>query len=89
LSDCALVCGCPGGRAAAQRDDGTYPGYQADLAWFNWTSIEVGVPAGAEVNVPLEVNIPGGESGYNMFYAKLESTKWTPTAVDTGILYII
>ena len=69
--------------------EGTYPGYQADLAWFNWTSIEVGVPAGAEVNVPLEVNIPGGESGYKMFYAKLESTKWTPTAMDTGILYII
>ena len=68
--------------------EGTYPGYQADLTWFNWTSIEVGVPAGAVVNVLLEVNIPGGESGYNMFYAKLESTKWTPTAMDTGILYI-
>ena len=69
--------------------EGTYPGYQADLIWFNWTSIEVGVPAGAEVNVLLEVSIPSGESGYKMFYAKLESTKWTPTAMDTGILYII
>jgi len=69
--------------------EGVYPGYEADLAWFNWTSKYVKVPAGAEVKVPLEVNIPAGESGYKVFYAKLESTKWTPTAMDTGILYII
>jgi hypothetical protein len=69
--------------------EGVYPGYEANLTWFNWTSTDVKVPAGAEVNVPLEVNIPAGESGYKMFYAKLESTKWTPTAMDTGILYTI
>jgi len=49
----------------------------------------VNVSAGAVVNVPLEVSIPAGESGYKVFYAKLESTKWTPTAIDTGILYIV
>ena len=69
--------------------EGIYPGYEANLTWFNWTSKYVKVPKGGEVNVPLEVNIPGGESGYKVFYAKLESTKWTPTAMDTGILYII
>jgi len=69
--------------------EGVYPGYEANLTWFNWTSKYVKVPAGAVVNVPLEVDIPAGESGYKVFYAKLESTKWTPTAMDTGILYIV
>ena len=69
--------------------EGVYPGYEANLTWFNWTSKYVKVPAGAVVNVPLEVDIPAGESGYKVFYAKLESTKWTPTAIDTGILYIV
>ncbi len=69
--------------------EGVYPGYEANLTWFNWTSKYVKVPAGAVVNVPLEVSIPAGESGYKVFYAKLESTKWTPTAIDTGILYIV
>ena len=69
--------------------EGVYPGYEANLAWFNWTSKYVKVPAGATVKVPLKVNIPVGESGYKVFYAKLESTKWTPTAMDTGVLYII
>ena len=69
--------------------EGVYTGYEANLTWFNWTSIDVKVPAGAEVNVPLEVNIPAGESGYKMFYAKLESTKWTPTAMDTGVVNIV
>ena len=68
--------------------EGVYPGYEANLTWFNWTSRYVKVPGGATVKVPLEVNIPVGESGYKVFYAKLESTKWTPTAMDTGILYI-
>ena len=67
---------------------GVYSGYEANLTWFNWTSQYVKVPAGAVVNVPLKVSIPTGESGYKVFYAKLESTKWTPTAMDTGILYI-
>jgi len=48
----------------------------------------VKVPAGAVVNIPLEVDIPIGESGYKVFYANLESTKWTPTAMDTGVLHI-
>jgi len=69
--------------------EGVYPGYEANLTWFNWTSRYVKVPGGATVKVPLEVNIPVGESGYKVFYAKLESTKWTPTAMDTGILYIV
>jgi len=69
--------------------EGVYPGYEANLTWFNWTSKYVKVPAGATVKVPLKVNIPTGESGYKVFYAKLESTKWTPTAMDTGILYIV
>jgi len=69
--------------------EGVYPGYEANLTWFNWTSKYVKVPAGAVVNVPLEVDIPAGESGYKVFYAKLGSTKWTPTAMDTGILYIV
>jgi len=63
--------------------------YEANMTWFNWTSKYVKVPAGAEVKVPLNVTVPAGESsGYKMFYAKLESTKWTPTAMDTGVLYI-
>ncbi|MDI6886250.1 MAG: carboxypeptidase regulatory-like domain-containing protein [archaeon] len=69
--------------------EGVDPLYKANLTWFNWTSKYVKVPAGGEVKVPLEVSIPGGESGYKVFYAKLESTKWTPTAMDTGVLYII
>ena len=68
--------------------EGVYPGYEANLTWFNWTSKYVKVPAGAVVNVPLEVDIPAGESGYKVFYAKLGSTKWTSTAMDTGVLYI-
>jgi len=48
----------------------------------------VNVSAGAVVNIPLEVDIPIGESGYKVFYANLESTKWTPTAMDTGVLHI-
>ena len=68
--------------------EGVYTGYEANLTWFNWTSKYVKVPAGGEVNVPLEVSIPAGESGYKMFYAKLESTKWTPTAMDTGVVNI-
>jgi len=68
--------------------DGLPAGYQADLTWFNWTSKYVKVPKGGEVKVPLEASILAGESGYKVFYAKLESTKWTPTAMDTGILYI-
>ena len=69
--------------------EGAYSGYEANLTWFNWTSKYVKVPAGATVKVLLEVDIPAGESGYKVFYAKLESTKWTPTAMDTGVLYII
>ena len=68
--------------------EGIYPGYEANLTWFNWTSRYVKVPGGATVKVPVEVT-PTGKNEYKMFYAKLESTKWTPTAMDTGVLYII
>lgn len=67
-----------------------YPyGSVNNLTCFNWTSRYVKVPTDAEVKVPLEVNIPNGESGYKVFYAKLELRKWAPTVMGTGILYMI
>jgi len=32
------------------------------------------------------VKVPAGAT-VKVFYAKLESTKWTPTAMDTGVLH--
>lgn len=68
--------------------DGLPEPYKADLSWLNWTEADVEIPAGGEVVIPLEVNIPGDASGYKMFRANGESTKWTATGFDTGILFV-
>ena len=65
-------------------------GYEADLAWFNWTSQEVEVASKGEATIPLNADIPAGVSaaGYKAFFVVVESTKWTPVAVDIGIFNI-
>lgn len=64
-------------------------GWKADMRWFNWTSIKVGIPAGGEAVIPLRADIPDDIApGYKAFRAVAESTKWTPTAFDTGIFNI-
>ena len=69
--------------------DGLPDAYKADLAWFAWTDKTIPVAAGGTEDIPLTVNIPSGTgSGYKMFRVMVESTTWTPTAYDTGIIYI-
>ncbi len=64
-------------------------GWRADLAWFNWTSTYVRIPAGGEALIPLRADIPPDAStGYKAFRAVASSTKWTPSAFDTGVFYI-
>lgn len=64
------------------------PDWQADLAWFNWTSTEVEIPSRGEAVIPLRVEIPAGVSGSRAFRAVVKSTKWTPVAFDSGIFSI-
>jgi hypothetical protein len=68
--------------------NGLPPAYQADLSWFNWTDTTVAIPAGGEALILLRADIPDGVSGYKAFRAMVESTKWTPKAMDTGIFSI-
>lgn len=62
--------------------------YQANLAWFNWTSAKVFVPAGSSITLQLAVNIPPeASSGYKIFKAEATSTAWTNGyAKDSGII---
>ncbi|MFZ2070898.1 MAG: CARDB domain-containing protein [Halobacteriota archaeon] len=63
--------------------------WKADLAWFNWTSKEVAIPAGGEVLIPLRADVPTGvPAGKKAFRVVVESTLWTPTVFDTGFLEI-
>jgi len=65
-------------------------GWRADLSWFNWTSTLVRVPAGGEAVIPLRADIPGdAPKGYKAFRAVASSTKWTPSAFDTGVFHIL
>jgi hypothetical protein len=64
--------------------------WKADLAWFNWTSTEVAIPAGGEVMIPLRADVPTGvPAGKKAFRVVVESTLWTPTVFDTGFLEIL
>ncbi len=64
------------------------PHWQADLAWFNWTSTYVEIPSRGEAVIPLRVEIPADVSGSKAFRAVAKSTKWTPVAYDSGIFSI-
>jgi hypothetical protein len=70
-------------------NDSLPPAWRADLSWFNWTSQEVAIPAGGEVMIPLMADVPTGVPGKKAFRVVVESTLWTPTAIDTGILEIL
>ena len=64
--------------------------WKADLAWFNWTSTEVAIPAGGEILIPLRADVPTNvPAGTKAFRVVVESTLWTPTVFDTGILEIL
>ncbi|KAF5435942.1 Serine protease, subtilase family, partial [Candidatus Methanophagaceae archaeon] len=66
------------------------PDWRADLSWFNWTSTEVAIPAGGEVLIPLRADVPTNvPAGTKAFRVVVESTLWTPTVFDTGILEIL
>ncbi|MFZ2070895.1 MAG: hypothetical protein WAV32_04750 [Halobacteriota archaeon] len=64
------------------------PDWQADMAWFNWTSTYVAIPGRGEAVIPLRAEIPAGVSGHKAFRAVAKSTKWTPVAYDSGIFSI-
>jgi len=68
--------------------DGIPVGYEANLSWFNWTETYVEIPSRGEAVIPLRASIPAGVSGYKAFRAVVESTKWGPTAFDSGIFSI-
>jgi hypothetical protein len=68
--------------------DGIPPAYQADLSWFNWTDTTVQIPAGQEIVLPVEVDIPDGIAGYKSFGVKAESTKWSSDAQDYGAVLV-
>ncbi len=61
---------------------------RADLAWFNWTSKLVEIPARKEVTIPIRVEIPSGISGTKAFRVYVNSTTWRSSAYDTGGLKI-
>jgi len=65
--------------------------YQADLAWFSWTSVKVFVPAGSSITLQLTAAIPSETStGYKIFRAEATSTTWTKGyAKDSGIIRVI
>ena len=69
-------------------DSSLPPDWQTNLTWFNWSSTYIEIPSRGEAVVPLRADIPTGVSGYRAFRVKVESTKWTPTAFDTGIFDI-
>ena len=69
--------------------DGIPAGYQADLTWFSWTDTTVQIPAGGEIVLPIEVDIPSGISlGYKSFGVKVGSTKWSSNAQDYGAISV-
>jgi len=67
--------------------------YQANLAWFGWTQVKVYIPAGSNINIPLEITLPagtqppGGTLNAYVFRAVATSTA-IPTIIakDSGII---
>jgi len=64
--------------------------YQANLAWFNWTTVKVFIPSGSSIKIPLEISGPVDVPiGSYIFRAIATSTaKPTITAKDSGIIKV-
>jgi hypothetical protein len=64
------------------------PQYQANLAWLNWTTTTVFIPAGSHIYIPLKITIPSTlPTGTKTFTAIATSTaNLATTAKNSGIL---
>ncbi|MFQ6119637.1 MAG: Ig-like domain-containing protein, partial [Methanosarcinales archaeon] len=69
--------------------DNIIQGYQANLSWFNWTYQKISITSGGEKIIPIGVSIPSNAtSGYKLFRVQVNSTKWIPTAYETGFIIL-